>query len=202
MVDFFLKGGPLMYPLLICSILVLALALERVYHFMRAEGSKNFYNELIQLIKNRQFIQAEELASKMPGPLAAISISALATRKEGVKAMEEAISASGSLELKRLTDHLHILELIGRIAPLIGLLGTVMGIVEAFQSLAEIKGAVDPSILASGIWEALITTVAGLFVAIPTMIIHHFCEDKVKCWAFRMKHYANDLVHLLGSEVK
>ena len=200
MSSFFLKGGPLMYPLLLCSILVVALILERSYHFCRANRNKNFYSQFKQLVKEQNFSQAEQLAKETPGPVAALSFVALTTPDKSLTALEELLSTSGSLELQRLNERLHVLELIGRIAPLIGLLGTVLGMVEAFRSLAEIKGLVDPSLLAGGIWEALITTVAGLFVAIPTMIAHHFLEDKVKSWAFKMQHCANDLVHLLGSE--
>ena len=200
MSSFFLKGGPLMYPLLLCSILVLALVLERSYHFYRAHSNKNFYLQFKNFIKEKDFVQAELLAKETSGPVAALSFAAITSPDKSLSALEELLSTSGSLELQRLNERLHVLELIGRIAPLIGLLGTVLGMVEAFRSLAEIKGVVDPSLLAGGIWEALITTVAGLFVAIPTMIAHHFFEDKVKSWAFKMQHCANDLVHLLGSE--
>lgn len=197
MLELFVKGGPLMYPLLICSIITMAFSIERTYHYIKAEGHKGFFGEVKELIKNGEYEKAMQMAKSTTGPLAAVVETAIAHRHESVSDIEEAISSKGSLELKRLNDNLHIMELIGRIAPLIGLLGTVLGMVEAFKTLAGLKGTVDPSLLAGGIWEALITTVAGLFVAIPAVVFHHFFEDIVKSWAFRMKHCSNEIVRIL-----
>jgi biopolymer transport protein ExbB len=96
-----------------------------------------------------------------------------------------------------MNENLHVLELIGRVAPLVGLLGTVLGMVNAFRTVAASQGAVDPALLADGIWEALITTVAGMCVAIPALVFHHFFEDRVKKTAFQMKHYGTEIVKLL-----
>ena len=200
MLDLFYKGGPLMYPLLFCSILVLAFSLERSYNYIRASGSKTFLAEIKRLIAAKQYEQALELARSETGPVAAITAAALAARNQGVTEMEEAVSTVGSLELKRLSKNLHILEFIGRIAPLIGLFGTVLGMTEAFRVVASSKTSVNPAMLAGGIWEALITTVGGLAVAIPAMVVHHFCEDNVRSWAFRMKRTGQEWIKLLGTE--
>lgn len=112
--------------------------------------------------------------------------------------LEEAISLAGSREMVRLNRNLHILELIGRLSPLLGLLGTVLGMVAAFRNVAASRGAVDPSLLAGGIWEALITTVAGLCVAIPALVLHHLFEDRVRTFAYLMKHYGTEAVKHLG----
>lgn len=197
MLSFFYKGGPLMYLLLFCSIVMVAFALERVYHYWKAEGDKAFPIELRRLLMQRQYDAALSAARKETGPLAAIAAVAIENRKLPVCEIESAVSLAGSLELKRLNKNLHILELIGRIAPLIGLLGTVLGMVEAFRGLADMKGAVNPSLLAGGIWEALITTVGGLAVAIPALVVHHFCEDNVSGWAFRMKMLGNEWIKLV-----
>lgn len=197
MLSLFYKGGPLMYPLLLCSILMLAFSLERAYHYWKAEGDKGFPAELKKLLSQRQYETALEASRREIGPLAAIAATAIEHRKLPVCEIEAAVSLAGSLELKRLNKNLHILELIGRVAPLIGLLGTVLGMVEAFRVVADMKGAVSPSMLAGGIWEALITTVGGLAVAIPAMVVHHFCEDNVHHWAFRMKTLADEWIKLL-----
>lgn len=200
MLELFTKGGPLMYPLLLCSIITVALSLERTYHYIKAEGSKHFDLKAKELIMRGEYDNALHFAQETPGPVAAVVAAALENRGQKKSLIEDAISARGSYELKRLNEHLHILELTGRIAPLIGLLGTVMGMVQAFKTLAVLKGTIDPSLLAGGIWEALITTVAGMCVAIPALIFHHFFEDKVKSWAFRMKQCGNEMVRLLGGE--
>ena len=99
--------------------------------------------------------------------------------------------------MRGFSRNLHLLELIGKISPMIGLLGTVLGMVEAFHKLAFVKNLVDPSLLASGIWEALITTVAGLFVGIPALVFHHLYMNKVKSIAFSMKHIGEEVVSLI-----
>lgn len=198
MLEFLQKGGPLMYPLLLCSVLTVAFGIERIYHYLKAAGRRDFLPHVISMIKNGEYEKALALGEKSSGPLAAVVVEALRLRGRGAAVIEESVSMKGSQELKQLNKNLHVLELIGRIAPLIGLLGTVLGMVEAFKTVSSMKGAVDPSILAGGIWEALITTVAGLCVAIPALVLHHLFEDRVKTIAFQMKHGAAELIALMG----
>ena len=198
MFELFTKGGPLMYPLLFCSILTVAYGVERGYHYLKAGQSKDAPEQIHNLIEQGSYDQALALATSSPGPVAAVLAEGL--RHQGAQAdlLEEMISLAGFRELVRLNRHLHILELIGRMAPLMGLLGTVLGMVAAFQQVALAKGSVDPSLLAGGIWEALITTVAGLSVAIPALVLHHLYEDRVQGYAHLMKHYGTEAVKHLG----
>lgn len=198
MLEFFIKGGPLMYPLLLCSILTVGCGIERIYHYVRAGKGKDAPEVIHSLIEQGKDAEALTLAEKTPGPVAAVLAEGLRHRGMEMSLMEEAISLAGGRELKRLNKNLHVLELVGRLAPLMGLLGTVLGMVEAFRQVASSRGAVDPSLLAGGIWEALITTVAGLCVAIPALVLHHFFEDQVKDFAYFMKHYGTEAVKHLG----
>lgn len=196
--EFFIKGGPLMYPLLFCSVLTVAYAFERAWHFSRANLNKEAYEQIHALLEKNQRTEALDLAEKTPGPVAAVLEEGLRFSNEAKGKIKEAVALRGTAELERLNQHLHIIELIGRIAPLMGLLGTVLGMVEAFKGVAAAGGAVEPGMLAGGIWEALITTVAGLCVAIPAMVIHHFLEDRVRKFSYLMKHYSNEAVKHLG----
>lgn len=198
MLEFFIKGGPLMYPLLLCSILTVGCGIERIYHYVRAGKGKDAPEVIHSLIEQGKDAEALTLAEKTPGPVAAVLAEGLRHRGMEMSLMEEAISLAGGRELKRLNKNLHVLELVGRLAPLMGLLGTVLGMVEAFRQVAFSRGVVDPSLLAGGIWEALITTVAGLCVAIPALVLHHFFEDQVKDFAYFMKHYGTEAVKHLG----
>ena len=199
MLEFFIKGGPLMYPLLLCSILTVAYGIERGYHYLRAGRNSEAPETIHALIEKGEFDRALALARETPGPVAAVLVEGLNHRGLERELLEEHISLRGAAELKRLNQRLHILELVGRLAPLMGLLGTVLGMVEAFRQVAAAKGSVDPSLLAGGIWEALITTVAGLCVAIPAMVLHHVFEDRVKTFAYFMKHYGTEAVKHLGA---
>lgn len=189
-----------MYPLLLCSVLTLSFGIERAYQYARLSSRKNLVSEIKDYLLKGEYEKAIKLGEKDNGPVAAVITEAIKNRDNSIPVIEEAVSLKGSYELKKLNDHLHILELIGRMAPLIGLLGTVLGMVEAFKKVAYMKGAVDPSILASGIWVALITTVAGLFVAIPAVVSHHFFEDRVKRFAFEMKHSGAEIINILGGK--
>ena len=195
---FFDAGGPMMYPLLLCSILTVAYAIERSFHFFRAGKSPDAPKTIHDLIEKEQLDQALRLAETSPGPVSAVLAKGLMHAGEKKEFIEEEITLEGTTEIKRLSKHLHLIELISRIAPLMGLLGTVLGMVNAFQQVAQANSSVDPSMLAGGIWQALITTAAGLGVAIPSMIVHHLLEEKVQSFAFLMKFYGTEAVKHLG----
>lgn len=188
-----------MYLLAVCSIVMIAIGLERSYHYVRLRCRDDLRGEIKGRILSGDFEKALATARRTLGPTAAAAPAALIHRGDA-ETMEKAVSVKGSLELKRLNEHLHILEPIGRISPMIGLFGTVLGMVAAFQKVAEVRGQLDPSILAGGIWEALLTTVAGLSISLPALILHHFFEGKVMSEAFHMKLFAVEIVDLLGNE--
>ena len=187
-----------MYPLLFCSVVTLACGIERSWHYFRAARKAGAPEEIHALIEKGRLDQALLLAKTAPGPVAAVLAEGLRHRGESREMLEEVISLKGATELKRLNNNLHILELVGRIAPLMGLLGTVLGMVAAFRQVASAQGAIEPSLLAGGIWEALITTVAGLCVAIPALVMHHFFEDRVESFAYFMRHYGAEAAKHLG----
>lgn len=198
MVDLFYKGGPLMYPLLLGSVLMIAIVIERGFHFFGAGVNRKFVVTVKDHIQRGQFEKALEIAEEGRGPVALIFQEALKFREYTQDVIENEISIRGDQVLHSLSRNLHLLELIGKIAPMIGLLGTVMGMVDAFHEVASVKNLVDPSLLASGIWEALITTVVGLFVGIPALVFHHLYAMKVKAVAFSMKHYGEEILSMTG----
>lgn len=196
MLELFYRGGPLMYPLLFGSVLMVAIIIERGYHFIRAGVSRKFVDTIISTIEKGDLEGAQHIAGERRGPVAAIMETALRYRNYTQDVVENKISLRGDQELKRLSKNLHLLELTGKIAPMIGLLGTVIGMVEAFQEVAAVKNLVDPSLLAGGIWEALITTVAGLFVGIPALVFFHLFSNRVKATAFTMKHIGEEIMSM------
>jgi biopolymer transport protein ExbB len=196
MLDLFYKGGPLMYPLLFGSVLMVAIIIERGYHFIRAKVKRNFLESVTGAIEEGDLDGAEGMARRSRGPVAAIVETAIRYRNFTQDVVENKISLRGDQELKRLSKNLHLLELTGKIAPMIGLLGTVIGMVEAFREVSAVQNLVDPSLLAGGIWEALITTVAGLFVGIPALVFYHLYTNQVKATAFAMKHIGEDIMSM------
>ncbi|ANT65514.1 MULTISPECIES: MotA/TolQ/ExbB proton channel family protein [Prosthecochloris] len=197
--DLFIAGGPLMYPLLIGSILVFTFSCERTIHFIRASRGCSAAPDIHASIENGQLEEALQRARQSPGPVAAVLRTGLLHAGKKRDELEEEVVLTGNLEIKRLNRNLHLIELISRTAPLVGLLGTVLGMVDAFRNVAGSGGQADPAILAGGIWEALLTTAAGLSVALPAMILHHFLEEKANSLTFSMKHYANEAIKHLGT---
>jgi biopolymer transport protein ExbB len=196
MLELFYKGGPLMYPLLFGSVLMVAIIIERGYHFIRAKVNRRFVGSVTTAIEEGDLDKAERIAVEGSGPVAAVVETALKHRSYTQDVVENKIYLRGDLELKRLSKNLHLLELTGKIAPMIGLLGTVIGMVEAFREVSAVKNLVDPSLLAGGIWEALITTVAGLFVGIPALVFYHLYTNQVKATASSMKHIGEEIMSM------
>lgn len=198
LLDLFDKGGVLMYPLLLFSILALWIFLERSYHLRRATGrAAELFETVRELLLMHDHKQAYQTARQYPGPVAAVFRVLLQHPLASRENLEEITTMQARQELQRLTVRLPLLSLIANLATLLGLLGTVMGMVKAFQQVASAQGTVNPSLLAGGIWEALLTTVVGLWIAIPALLFHYALEQRVKRHAFEIDYYGTALIRVL-----
>lgn len=172
MFDLFLKGGFLMYPIALCSVIGLTILINKAVQ----------YRLLLKEIES----QPDEIAKTKPQIMAPI------LRALGSGCDEKELSVIGTKQVRQIEKGLSWLGLIATIAPLLGLTGTVTGMIKAFMVIAN-STSVNPSMLASGIWEALITTAAGLLVAIPIHIGHHYLEKQADEIAFVMKEITMSL---------
>lgn len=198
------KGGPLMFLILLCSIIAFAVVIERMWHLRRAKiDTEGFMDDIAETLKRNRIMEALDKCNTMPGPIAHIVKAGILKHDRPRAEIKEAIEDAGVYELPRLEKNLGVLATIAHIAPLLGLLGTVTGMVRAFQVI-EHKAAgfmpVNPGDLAGGIWEALITTVGGLVVAIPTYVAYNFLVSKVDGFILEMEKSATDLVNILGTK--
>lgn len=197
MFEFFLKGGPLMWSILLCSIISITIVLERFYHFYRTRARiSNIFSRVKGLLKDGKTEEALKLCESTSGPIAHILAIGIHIRKKTLEEREKIIARVGSREVRRLDRNLRGLAIIGNITPLLGLLGTVTGMMRAFMKIQELGGRVDASVLAGGIWEALITTAAGLSVAIPTLVAYHYFEGRVDNINNQMKDVASELLEI------
>lgn len=188
MFDFVMRGGVLMWPILLCSLISVAVILERVYAFYQARIKvPNISSRVKSLLKENKSSEAIKLCESVNDPLAHILAVGIRIRKRTIEEQEKIISRAGSKIIRQLQKNLGCLAIIGNVAPLLGLLGTVTGMIKAFMKIQELGGRVDASVLAGGIWEALITTAAGLTVAIPTVVVFHYFEGKVDDISARIK---------------
>ncbi len=194
-------GGPLMYPILLCSILFVAILMERLYHYHHAKiDAEEFVSGIRNILKNRSISEAISVCEETPGPVAHIVKAGILKHRRPREEIKETIEDAGLHEIPRLEKNLNVLATIAHIAPLLGLLGTVLGMISAFQKIQSESGRVNAADLAGGIWEALITTAAGLCVAIPAYVAYNYLVSRVNSLILDMEKSATEVVELLTSE--
>jgi|TARA_Y100000758_G_scaffold297420_1_gene257344 biopolymer transport protein ExbB len=179
MVELFNDGGWAMYPLLILLILGIGVAIERLHNLSRAAiDAEGFFKNLEEAIKSGGPDKAAELCSATPGPVASVIHAGLLRLDRGLEHVEKAIDNSGAVEMAFLERGMVWLSTVANLAPMIGFLGTVSGMINAFQAIKE-AGDVEPSMVAGGISEALITTAAGLIVGILIQFCYNFFANRI-----------------------
>jgi biopolymer transport protein ExbB len=202
--DLINKGGPMMYLIILSSVLAFGVVIERVYHLNRAKvDADKFMDSILNVLKRNKVIEAIELCNNTPGPIAHIVKAGILKHDRSKPEIKEAVDEAAQLEIPRLGKHLPILATIAHIAPLLGLLGTVTGMIKSFQVIQQKAlnmAPVNPGDLAGGIWEALLATLAGLAVAIPTYVAYNYLVSQVDGIVYDMERSATDLVNLLSSK--
>ena len=192
------KGGIMMYPIFFASIIAFAIIIERLIFFKK---SKENPDDILQAIKDLVNEKSPRKPGQMnDGPVSRMLAVGVQAKKEPLWKLEEKLAVNGREEIQGLRKNLRGLEVIATISPLMGLLGTVMGMVKAFNKVAQYKGQVDPSLLAGGIWEALLTTAAGLAIAIPIVIMLNYFERTVESITILLEKYGQYLIHHLHEE--
>ena len=196
-----IKGGPIMYPIILCSIIALAIVVERVFHLYRANiDTKKFMDEIANKLRRNKIMESIEMCENTPGPIAHILKAGILKHDRPKEEIKETIEEAGLYEVPRLEKNLPVLSTIAHITPLLGLLGTVCGMVRCFQVIQEKSASlypVSPGDLAGGIWQALITTVVGLSIAIPTYVAYNYLVNKVDGFVLDMERSATDLINIL-----
>ncbi|MBM7623278.1 MotA/TolQ/ExbB proton channel family protein [Sporohalobacter salinus] len=201
MLKFVLKGGPTIIPLLVCSILSVAIILERYFYF-RSINNNDFrlVKRVELLLSNDKLSKAKKEAENTNGPISAMILAGLEKYGHDRQTVKEFIQARGQHEIKVMEKRLRVLDFIASVAPLLGLLGTVIGIIESFNILAGAQGMAAPSALSAGIAEALISTAIGLIVAIPTMLFYTYLDSKVEAKMTEMRQWSTRLVEMLSED--
>ncbi len=192
------KGGVVMYPILLCSVLSVAIFLERLWSLR--EGiiiPKNFIKEVEEFIRMKKFNEAIALCSTSNSSIARIIYAGLKKAGKSKEEIKEAVNEQGKQEAMELERFLTTLGTIAGVSPLLGLLGTVTGMIKTFNVLAISKQLGDPGMLSAGISEALITTAAGLIVAIPSFIFYKYFTSKVDKLVVKMEGISIRFVELI-----
>ncbi len=196
--DFVIKGGPVMIPIGLCSLVALTVIVERLISLRRKKIlPPSFLPDLKTVLKDAvgDKSKALEYCNRHPGPLSNMLRAGIKKLGEPVELVRRHIEEAGAREVVRLRKFLRGLSVIASVAPLLGLLGTIFGMITAFQTVAASAEALGRTeLLAKGIYEAMITTAAGLLVAIPTVLAYHAISAKVERLVFEMDAQAIEFV--------
>jgi biopolymer transport protein ExbB len=194
MFDMLNRGGWVMYAILVCSIVGVAVAIERSLYYLRTGNSYNkFLTDLKVYLKADDIQGAIGFAVSSGTVIGEIARAYLVNYQTSKKKLEEILYQRGSEQLKKLESRLPALSAIAHLTPLMGLLGTVIGMIKCFQEIYSIGGQADVTQLAGGIWEALLTTAFGLIVAIPVTALHHYFDNIAGRRSDEMQHLISEL---------
>src|SRR5213595_1041121 len=197
-IEYLQKGGLLMWPILICSIISIAVIAERLFYLHRATiHVGEFLKGLANLIKRRNFAEALHESAGTPGPVARVVHAAILRHDAPRSELREIVQEAGQLEVPKLERFLGVLATLAFLTPLLGLLGTVAGMIDAFCTIASNGGYATVTELSGGIYKSLLTTAAGLVVATPTFVAYSYLSSRENMMMHDMERAGIEIVHLL-----
>ena len=199
---FFDKSGPLGIAILAASVVAAGIVLERLWAFRKFRlRDPEFLHRIREKVSQGAFPEAAAVARAEEHPVAASLAHVLARMGAGGRRsraeLEKTVAHAAAREVRDLERFLPTLALVANVAPLLGLMGTVTGMIKAFQAIQNLGGKVNASVLAGGIWEAMLTTAEGLAVAIPALVAHHMLQGKVHNLVADLQFEAGQLFDLL-----
>ena len=192
------KGGIMMIPILVLFVITIYILIEKILIINRESKSpKGFTDEIISRVKNDDINGAILVCNDTNNPVSRMILKGLNKLNTSLKNIESSIENVGKIEIYNLEKNLNLLATISGAAPMIGFLGTVTGMIQAFISIAEEEGAVSPKLLSSGIYEAMLTTAAGLFVGIVAYLSYNYLVSRVEKLIHKMEYTTIEFIETL-----
>jgi biopolymer transport protein ExbB len=197
MIDYILKGGVMMVPLVLCSVLALGIVFERLWSLRRKRIMRYAIVQRVEeLLREQKIPEATTLCKRHPSPMTRIILVALLNDDRPKTEIKEILEEHGRQEVAGLERYLTALGTIANVAPFVGLLGTVVGLLKIFEAVAQ-QGVANAALLSEGIYNALITTVGGLCVAIPTLVAYNHLMRRVEELVLEIERIALRLLNIL-----
>jgi biopolymer transport protein ExbB len=201
LLDLYLKGGLIMHLITISLIVMIYVTIEKILVIKRARANvRDFIASIKGLIRTGNFAEIIDYCNSHNTPISRIFKQGLLKLGYGDERVREAIEMAGRSEVFMLEKRLSILATIAGIAPLLGFLGTVTGMINAFMTIQSLGGIVSPSDLAGGIWEALLTTAYGLIVGIPAYGLYNYFVTKINRLVHEIENATFEFIDILGSD--
>src|SRR6266581_4065531 len=197
------NGGPMLYLILLTSAVAVVVFIERILHCHTAQiNSTEFLNGVRTVLKRDNVVEAISICDATPGPIARLVKTAILNRDHGRERVREALEEAGLAEVPRLEEKLNLLATIAQLAPLFGLLGTVLGFMRTFMSMQAAGLNAHVTQLSEGIWQAMVCAAAGLAVAIPAHAGYNYLVSRVNSIVLDMERAATDIVNIVAEETK
>jgi len=192
------NGGPVLYVILFSSAVAVAVFIERFLHCHRAQiNSSEFLNGVRTVLKRDNVVEALSICDATPGPVARLVKTAILNRDHGRERVREALEEAGLAEVPRLEEKLNLLATIAQLAPLLGLLGTVLGFIQTFMAMQQDGLYAHVGQLSKGVSQALICAAAGLAVAIPAHAAYNYLVSRVNAIVLDMERAATEIVNIV-----
>lgn len=196
---FLSHGGPMIWLILAASALAILVFIERVLHYHRAQiNAMEFLSGVRNVLKKDNVVEALSICDATPGPVARLVKTAILSRDRGREGVREALEDAGLMEVPRLEEKLNLVATVAQIAPLMGLLGTVLGFMRIFQSMQQEGPYAHAAQLTGGVWEALICTAAGLAVAIPAYVAYNYLVSRMNSIVLDMEKASTEILNILS----
>lgn len=200
---FVANGGPVLWIILFASAVAVIVFIERFLHCHRAQiNSTEFLNGVRNVLKRDNIVEALSICDATPGPVARLVKTAILNRDHGRERVREALEEAGLAEVPRLEEKLNLLATIAQLAPLLGLLGTVLGFIQTFMTMQHNGLNAKFVDLSDGIWKALICAAAGLAVAIPAHAAYNYLVSRVNSIVLDMERAATEIVNIVTEGLK
>jgi len=197
---FLAQGGLMIWVIVATSAVALAVFLERLLQFHRDQiDSTQFLNGVRNVLKRDNIVEALAICDATPGPVPRLVKTAILNRERGREAVREALEDAGSWEVPRLEEKLNLLATIAQIAPLMGLLGTVLGFMTVFHAVQDAGLNAHIGLLARGVWQALICTAAGLAVSIPSYAGYNYLVGRVNSIVLDMEQISSEILNIVSA---
>lgn len=197
-IDYFLKGGPCMWPLLLCSFAAIAIGVERYLFYKNALSGNEFASNFCRLLNDFNLVGARQLADENKGEAAKMAADVLDIEDDLGGRLDTIVYTKADRIIDSLEKNINYLNVVIGLSPMLGLLGTITGMISSFNALNE--RTQNPMAVTSGIGEALITTVFGLCIAIMGMCIHAYLTSKIKTETLNINEVADTLVDIIQAK--
>ena len=196
--EWIVQGGPVLWALLVVSVLAVFVFLNKLLQLHRAQiHSRDFLDGIYNVLRRGNAVEAVTICEDTPGPVAQLVRAAILQVDDNPEEMSKAIQHAGLAEIPRLEHRLNLLATLGKIAPMLGLLGTVLGFIQVFVDMQRTYPATYPSALAGGMGAALLTTAVGLTIAIPIYAGYNLLVSRIEALVLDMEYAAAEIYSFL-----